>query len=255
MDVLGIDIGGSGIKGAIVDTISGTLTTERHRIPTPQPATPRAVAETTRELVEHFHWKGPIGCGFPAAIQQGVARTASNIDKKWIGVNVETLLHNRTNCPVTVVNDADAAGLAEVNFGAKRGLKGVTLLLTVGTGIGSALINNGVLVPNTELGHLKFKGDIAEKYASDSARKRQDLSWKEWGKRFNEYLHHVHRLFYPDLIILGGGASKKFEKYEDHIDVETDVMPAKLLNQAGIIGAAVAATAKAKGAKKSSTKS
>ncbi|MEL7341345.1 MAG: ROK family protein, partial [Bacteroidota bacterium] len=219
----------------------GKLTTERHRIPTPQPATPKAVARTVRKLTEHFEWSGPIGSGFPAAIQNGISKTASNIDKSWIGVNVEELFTNATNCPVKVVNDADAAGLAEAAFGGGKGQDGLVVLLTLGTGIGSALIINGTLVPNTEFGHLKFKGGIAEHYAADSVRKRKDLSWKEWGKRLNEYLNHVNRICYPDLIILGGGASKKFEKFEEELDVPVRIRPAELLNQAGIVGAALSA--------------
>lgn len=240
MKVLGIDVGGSGIKGAIVDLETGKLITERHRIPTPQPATPKAVARTVAKLCEHFEWKGPIGAGFPAAIQNGIARTASNIDDKWIDVNVEGIFAEATACKVRVVNDADAAGLAEATFGGGKGQKGLVVLLTLGTGIGSAMIIDGVLVPNTEFGHLKFKGGIAEHYAADSVRKRKDLSWKEWGKRLNEYLNHVHRICYPDVIILGGGASKKFEKFVDELDVPTPIRPAELLNEAGIVGAALA---------------
>ncbi|MEL6592908.1 MAG: ROK family protein, partial [Bacteroidota bacterium] len=183
---------------------------------------------------------GPIGAGFPAAIQSGVSKTASNIDKSWIGVNVEDLFAEATACSVKVVNDADAAGLAEATFGGGKGQYGLVVLLTLGTGIGSALIIDGKLVPNTEFGHLKFKGGIAEHYAADSVRKRKDLSWKEWGKRLNEYLNHVNRICYPDLIILGGGASKKFEKFKEEIDVPVEIRPAELLNQAGIVGAALA---------------
>lgn len=241
MEILGIDVGGSGIKGALVNVEEGVLITERHRIPTPQPSTPKAVAKVVAELVDHFEWEGPIGCGFPAAVQQGVAKTASNIHKGWIGTNVEQLFEKATKCPVRVINDADAAGLAEATFGTGRNRKGLVLLLTLGTGIGSALIMDGTLVPNSELGHLLFKGGIAEHYAADSARKREDLSWKAWGKRLNEYLVYAQRLFYPDMIILGGGVSKKFEKYEQYIDVPTTVVPASLLNGAGIVGAALAA--------------
>lgn len=240
MNILGIDIGGSGIKGAIVNTETGELVSERHRIPTPKPSTPQAVAETVSKLVTELEWNGPIGCGFPAAIQHGVSMTASNISKKWIGVNVENLLSQTLGMPVAVVNDADAAGLAEVRFGGGKGRKGLILLLTIGTGIGSALITDGNLVPNSELGHLHFKGDIAEKYCSDLARKEADLNWKQFGKRFDQYLHHVNRLFYPDLIVLGGGASKKFDKFDDHLSVSVPVVPAQLLNLAGIIGAALA---------------
>lgn len=241
MKVLGIDVGGSGIKGAIVDIQKGVLLTERHRIPTPQPATPKAVSKVFAQLIAHFEWKdAPIGVGFPAATLNGVAQTASNIHKDWIGTSVEQILKDVSDCPVKVINDADAAGLAEATFGAGKGQAGLVMLLTLGTGIGSALINDGKLVPNTELGHLKFKGGIAEHYASDAVRKSKDLSWKEWGKRLNEYLHHVNRLFYPNLIILGGGSSKKFEKFEGQFDVPVKVIPAQLLNQAGIVGAALA---------------
>lgn len=241
MDILGIDIGGSGIKGAVVNTSSGELISERHRIETPQPVTPQAVAQTVRQLVAQFEWKGSIGFGFPAAIQHGVARTAANIDKLWIGTDVRYLFHEATGCPVKVINDADAAGLAESAFGAGQGRKGLILVLTIGTGIGSALINHGVLIPNTELGHLRFMGGIAEHYASDAVRRQEDLSWDQWGDRLNEFLHHVASLFYPDLILLGGGVSKKFHKYQHQLDLTVPVVPASLLNQAGIVGAALAA--------------
>ncbi len=243
MEILGVDIGGSGIKGAIVDTEKGVMLTERFRLDTPKPATPQAVAQTFRKVVDHFQWKGPIGVGFPAVIQHGVARTASNIDKKWKGTNAQLLLHETVGCPVTVINDADAAGLAEVKFGSGKNRQGFILLLTVGTGIGSAIINNGILLPNTELGHLRFKGGIAEHYAADSVRKKEDLNWEKWGKRFNEYLQHVEFLFYPDLFVIGGGVSKKFQRYEQYLKVNTPVIPASLLNGAGIIGAALGAEA------------
>ncbi|MEL6675658.1 MAG: ROK family protein [Bacteroidota bacterium] len=243
MKVLGIDVGGSGIKGNIVDLSTGELLDERHRIPTPQPATPKAVAKTVAQLAKHFNWKGPIGCGFPAAMQHGVAQTASNIDKKWIGVSAEKLFAHATGCPVTVINDADAAGLAEVAFGGGKGKKGLVLLLTLGTGIGSALILDGKLVPNTELGHLKFKGGIAEHYCADSIRKKEDLSWSKWGGRVDEYLHHLKRLFYPDAFIIGGGVSKKWDKFSEHLTVDVPLFPAELLNHAGIIGAAMGAKA------------
>ncbi|MEM7515224.1 MAG: ROK family protein [Bacteroidota bacterium] len=241
MNILGIDVGGSGIKGAPVDTTTGTLLADRFRIDTPQPSTPKAMAKVVKEISKHFSWNGPIGCGFPAPIQKGVAKTATNIDDSWIGTSVEKTFGNATGCPVRAVNDADAAGIAENVFGAGQGRMGVTILLTIGTGIGSALFQDGKLIPNTELGHLIFKdGKIAEWYASDSARKRNDLKWGEWGKRFNKYLNHVHKIFYPDLIIVGGGASKKFNQFEDELDVPTEVVPAQSLNQAGIIGAALA---------------
>ncbi len=243
MEVLGVDIGGSGIKGAIINTDNGEMLSERYRLDTPQPATPQAVAQTFHRLVKHFDWKGPVGVGFPAVVQHGIARTAANIDKKWIGTDAQNILHEAVGCPVTIVNDADAAGLAEEKFGAGSRRDGLIILLTVGTGIGSAIINDGILLPNTELGHLRFKGGIAEHYAADSVRKKEDLEWHKWGKRLNEYLKHVEGLFYPDLFIIGGGVSKKFAKYQDQINITTPVIPAKLLNQAGIIGAALAAKA------------
>ena len=239
MKVLGVDIGGSGIKGQPVDIESGKLISERERFETPQPATPKSVAETLKKLVRHFDWKGPIGCGFPAIIQDGVARSASNVDKKWIGTDAEALFRDYTDCPTYVVNDADAAGIAEVKFGAGKKHNGVILLITIGTGLGSALFTNGQLVPNTELGHLILHGEKAELYASDAARKRDDLSWKSWGKRFNEYLQHLEFLFSPDLIILGGGASKKLDKFENKLELRTEVVPAKMLNNAGTVGAAL----------------
>ncbi len=239
MEILGIDVGGSGIKGAKVDITTGTLTTERHRIETPQPATPVAVANTIKEVVQHFDWKGPIGCGFPAVIQKGIVRTASNIHESWKQIDAVTLFSEVTGCSVKIANDADVAGLAEMHFGAGKGEDGTVVLITVGTGLGSAIFTEGKLLTNTEFGHLHFKGDIAEKYAADSARKREDLSWKKWSKRFNNYLEELERLFYPDLFIIGGGASKKFEKYDDAFTVEARVVPAQLLNEAGIVGAAL----------------
>lgn len=241
--ILGIDIGGSGIKGALVNLKDGSLLTERHRIPTPQPATPQAVAKVVKKLIDHFEYKGPVGCGFPAAINHGIVKTASNISKKWIGINVETLFKEATKLPFIVINDADAAAMGEMRFGAGKSKEGVTFLITIGTGIGTAIFLDGKLLPNTELGHLHLPGHkaIAEKYVSDATRKREDLSWSEWGKRFNQYINYVYSKFYPDRFILGGGASKKFEKFEEYISVPAPVYPCQLLNQAGIIGAAVAA--------------
>ncbi len=241
--LLGIDIGGSGIKGAIVDIKKGKLLTERHRIETPKPSTPMAVAHVVRELVEHFAWDGPVGCGFPAVVRHGVALTAANISRKWIGTNAEELFHETTDLPFAVLNDADAAALAEMRYGAGKGKKGVTFLITIGTGIGTALFLEDKLLPNTELGHLHLPGNKqdAEYFASDAARKRGDLSWSAWGKRFDQYLNYVYHLFYPDRFVIGGGASKKFDKFEAFITVPVPVLPAQLLNQAGIVGAALSA--------------
>jgi len=241
VDILGIDIGGSGIKGAPVDTIGGKLLGERYRLATPRPAGPPDVARCVKKIARHFQWQGPIGCGFPAVVQQGVVRTASNIDKGWIGLDVQALFGESCGMPVNVINDADAAGLAEVNFGHGQQRSGSMVLITIGTGLGSAVFFNRRLIPNTELGHLIMNGDIAENYASDSARKREDLTWKRWGKRFNDYLGEVERILWPELIVLGGGASKKFDKYERQLSTRAEVLPAKLLNEAGIIGAACAA--------------
>ena len=247
MEILGIDIGGSGIKGAPIDTNNGILLADRHRISTPSPATPNSVARVVSEMLMHFGWKGPIGCGFPAAIQKGVALTASNIDKAWIGTHVEQLFTQTTGVPTTVLNDADAAGLAEVYFGAGKGIHGLVFMVTVGTGLGTALIADGKLVPNTELGHIRLKkGIVAEPYASDSTKKKLDLSWKQWAKRFEDYLQEIEKLFYPDLILIGGGTSKRFEKFAPHLDLNTPIRPAKLLNNAGMIGAAKAAELKIK---------
>lgn len=238
MEILGIDIGGSGIKGAVVNTTDGTLITERHRIATPQPATPKAVAATVHELVNHFSYTGLIGCGFPALIRNGLVKTAANIDKSWVDVPVEELFSAITSQKVFVINDADAAGLAELRFGAGKGHAGMAMMLTIGTGIGSAIIHHDILLPGTELGHLEFKGKSAEKYCSEAVRERESLTWEEWGKRFNEYLLHLEMLFSPDLFILGGGASKKFNKFKSQLTTSTKVLPASLQNRAGIIGAA-----------------
>lgn len=241
MHVLGIDVGGSGVKGVPVDTASGATLADRVRIPTPEPATPEAVAEAVRQVAASFAWTGLLGCGFPAVIQDGVVRSAANIAKAWIGTDARALFSRVTGCRCTVLNDADAAGIAEMRFGAGRGTGGVVLIVTVGTGLGTALFINGALVPNTELGHLLLHDMEAEHYASDAVRKRLDLSWEQWGTRFNEYLLHVESLFWPDLIIIGGGASKKFEKFSGCLTVRTRVVPACLRNEAGMVGAAVAA--------------
>ena len=240
----GIDIGGSGIKAAPVDLEAGQFASDRLRVPTPQPSTPHAVADVVADLIEQFGAEVgelPIGCTFPAIIQQGVARSAANVDKSWIDTDVDALFTARVQRPVHVVNDADAAGVAEARFGAAKGVKGVVLVSTLGTGIGSALIIDGKLVPNTELGHLEVDGHDAETRAADSAREREDLSWEKWGHRLHKYYSTIERLFSPDLIVIGGGVSKKSSKYFPYIDIRTPLVPAQLLNDAGIIGAAVLA--------------
>lgn len=243
MEILGIDVGGSGIKGAPVDINTGALVTKRHRISTPQPATPEAVGEVIAEIVRSFEWDGPVGCAFPARIKQGVARTAANIDKAWIGTSVAQLIEDQAGCPAVVLNDADAAGVAEMRFGAGQNRSGLVLLLTFGTGIGSSLFINGTLVPNTEFGHITLHGMVAEHYAADRARKKNDLSWEAWAARAQEYLERIEFLLAPDLIILGGGVSKpkKREKYFQLLKTEAELVPAQLQNEAGIVGAAYSA--------------
>ncbi len=238
--ILGIDIGGSGIKGAPVDTDTGSLTAERLRIPTPLGAQPQDLAEVVVELVQHFNHQGPIGITFPGVVRHGVTMSAANVDKGWIGLDADLLFSNATGQPVTLLNDADAAGLAEARFGAGRSEHGVAMLLTFGTGIGSALLHGGVLVPNTELGHLWLdNGKEAESWASDRAREQEELKWDKWAKRASKYLQYVEMLFSPDLYIIGGGISKKAEKWQPYIECKTPLVTATLQNDAGIVGAAL----------------
>ena len=242
MEILGIDVGGTGIKGAIVNTETGILITERHRIPTPRPATPEAVANTIQEMINHFNWKGLVGCGFPTPLQHGKCLSGGNLHENWKDTSVNELFKNKTGNDFYVINDADAAGLAEINFGAGKGKQGVVVMITIGTGIGSAIFLNGQLLPNTEFGHvLHENGKIFEKYAADSVRKSKDLSLKVWGKRLHEYFEHIELLLSPDLFIIGGGASKKLDKFESRINIKTPIVAAKSENEAGIIGAALAA--------------
>jgi polyphosphate glucokinase len=241
--ILGIDIGGTGMKGAIVDITTGELLTERLKIPTPQPATPKAMTKVFKQLVDEIGWNGEIiGCGFPAIVKKGVAKSAANIHSEWINKNIVKLFQNITSREVHALNDADAAGLAEVRMGAGKGRSGTILMITIGTGLGSALYTNGQLVPNTELGHFKMHGKVAEHYAANSIRKKYDLSWEEWGGRLSEYLHHLERLFSPDLFILGGGVCKKMEFFRKHLTVETPIKKAVFQNNAGIVGAALYAS-------------
>lgn len=245
--MLGIDVGGTGVKGAPVDTTTGTLLAERCRLPTPQPSTPDAVAETIAELTRHFGWNGRGGCGFPGAVRNGVVLTAANVSKKWVGVHADTLLEKATGLDFVLLNDADAAGIAEMRFGAGKGKMGVVLTLTLGTGIGSSLSLDGKLVPNVELGQLEIDGQNAEKWASAKVRDDEDLSWKQWAERLDTYLVRVHSHLWPELIILGGGVSKKFEQFARYLTVDCPVVPAAFRNQAGIIGAAIAAAERARG--------
>jgi polyphosphate glucokinase len=238
---IGIDIGGSGIKGAVVDLDDGAFVGDRLRIDTPHPATPEAVAEVVAEVVAGLEIEGPVGCTLPAVVHNGVAASAANIDDAWIGVNAETVIGEATGRRVTVLNDADAAGVAEHRFGAAQGRGGVVIVLTLGTGIGSAVLTDGRLVPNTELGHLELDGHDAETRAASSVRETHDLSWPKWAERLDRYLHHVEALFSPDLFVLGGGVSRKHEKFVPRLTVTTEVVPAILRNRAGIVGAALRA--------------
>jgi polyphosphate glucokinase len=237
---LGVDIGGTGIKAAPVDVDTGRLLTKRERIPTPHHSTPEAVGEVVKELAGRFSWKGPIGCTFAEVIKHGFAQTAANVDESWIGTDVDAVLSAATGCPVTVINDADAAGLAEVRWGAAKDTPGVVILITLGTGIGSALFVDGVLVPNTELGHLVIRGKDAERRASANAREDNHQSWKDWAKLVDEYLHYVEDLLSPDLFVIGGGVSEKPERFVPHLTVGVPVVPAAMENDAGIAGAALA---------------
>jgi polyphosphate glucokinase len=239
----GIDIGGSGMKAAPVDlSDAGKLAEDRFRISTPAPATPEAVAAVVVELVQHFDWEGPAGIALPSVVRNGVVHSAANIDDSWIDVDAKALFSSVLGQDVVVMNDADAAGLAEMSFGAGAGRQGVVMALTFGTGIGSALFVDGHLVPNTELGHLEFKGESFEKWAAASARKRDDLSWKKWAARVSTYLQTIDALFSPDVVIVGGGASKSAEKWVPLIEARPKILVAEFANSAGIVGAAMASS-------------
>ncbi len=241
MITLGIDIGGTGIKGAPVDTEKGALLEERFRVLTPQPATPKAVADCVAEVVQKFNWDGRVGCGFPAVVKSGVVMTAANIDSSWIGTNSKTLFEKVSRCKINVINDADAAGLAEMRFGAGQGETGVVLMVTLGTGIGTALFVNGILFPNTELGHIEIRGKDGERRASEAAKDRKQLTWEAWAERLDEYFTRLEKLLWPDLMIIGGGGSKHYERFAHKLTVNARIAPAKMLNTAGIVGAGLAA--------------
>lgn len=242
MDVLGIDVGGTGIKVNVVNIETGQPIGEKLKIKTPAPSTPDAIIECLQTAVENFNWKGKkIGIGFPAVIKNGMSLTASNIDAKFINYPIDEEFSKALGCDVKVVNDADAAGIAEMTYGKGKGVNGLVLFLTLGTGIGSALFHNGTLLPNTELGHLKYKKSVFEKYASNSAREFHHLSWKKWAKELDVYLNHLDLLLSPDLILIGGGVSKNFDLYKQYLNVNVKVDMAALQNDAGIIGAAMAA--------------
>lgn len=244
MEILGIDIGGSGIKGAIVDTKTGELLSERQRIPTPKPGTPSAVADTVEELVKFFDYKGIAGCSFPTAVKNGKCLTAGNLSPEWVGVRIDKLFGDQLKKVDFVVgNDADLAGIAEMELGAGKGNQSKVFMVTVGTGIGTALFYKGMMIPNLELGRIfHTDGKIIELYASDFARKRDELSLKDWAKRFDFYLKHIDRVINPDLFIIGGGISKKYDKFRDHLTVNIPLKPAHFRNNAGIIGAAILAS-------------
>ncbi|KAA9153318.1 ROK family protein [Amycolatopsis acidicola] len=240
----GIDIGGSGIKGALVDLEKGALIGDRLRIDTPRPSTPEAVADVVAKVVRHFGWDGPVGITLPAVVKKGVAHTAANIDPAWIGTDADALFAERIGrdvADVAMLNDADAAGMAEIRFGDPEARHGVTTLLTFGTGIGSAVFQDGKLVPNTEFGHLEVDGHDAEKKAAASVKDNEELSYHQWAKRVNRYLTVLENLIWPDLFIVGGGVSKKSEKWVPHLDIRTKIIVASLQNNAGIVGAAAAA--------------
>lgn len=240
MKVLGIDVGGSGIKGAVVDTQTGKMLTDRHRVSTPSPATPKAIGLAIRGLVEYFQWQGLVGCGFPAAITHGFARTAANVDKSFINTNINELFSKLTGLTVCCINDADAAGVAEVAFGEGKNVDGTIILVTIGTGLGTALFISGRLVPNTELGHIYLANGIeAEVYAADASREKEDLKRRQWAPRLDVYLTTMENLFWPDLFIVGGGASKRLGRFIDLLTVKTPVVAASMLNEAGIVGAAI----------------
>jgi polyphosphate glucokinase len=241
MHALGIDIGGSGIKAAPVDVTSGKLLADRQKIDTPRPAQPDPIAAVVKKLTTAFNWSGPVGITFPGVITDGVTRTAANLDPAWIGLDAASLFGQATGNPVKVLNDADAAGMAEMTFGAGVGEKGTVLMLTFGTGIGSALFIQGILVPNTEFGHVEIHGEDAEKRASEHAKELHDMSWGKWAGRVGEYLQHIEAVLSPDLIIVGGGVSKQSEKWVPRLTgIHARIVPAAMLNDAGIVGAAMA---------------
>lgn len=240
MEILGVDIGGSGMKAAPVNVLTGEMVGERFRIPTPEGARPEDMAKVAKQLAEHFEWKGPIGMGFPAVVRFGVMYTAANVHESWIGTDGGKLFSEATGCPAYIANDADVAGLAEMTFGAGRGRsKGVVMVVTLGTGLGTAIFTDGILVPNTELGHIEIRGKDAERRASDAARQRKDMSWEEWAEKLSEYFGRLENLFWPELFIVGGGVSKSWEKFAPLMKIRTPMVPAQMLNQAGIVGAAM----------------
>ena len=241
MELLGIDIGGTGTKGALVNAETGEMLTERFRVPTPKSKKPKDMAKAIKEIVDHFDYKGPVGCGFPTIVKNGVCMSPGNLHKSWVGVNIDELLTETTGHEFTVLNDADAAGYASMNYGVGKGKNGLVTMLTVGTGLGSGAFFNGQLLPNFELGQIPYKKyKKIELYASNFAKERDDLSMEKWAKRFNKFLHYVELLVNPDLLIVGGGISKKWDQFGHLLETEADIVQAELMNHAGIIGAAIA---------------
>lgn len=239
-EILGIDVGGTGIKGALVDTNTGLLLTDKIKYGTPQPSNIDNVMDVINKLISDFNFENKnFGCGFPSVIKNNICCTAANIDDSWINADLKAIFLERTGSNVTFTNDADAAAVAEMKFGVGKDREGTIVLLTLGTGIGSGIFLNGQLLPNTEFGHLLYKNSIFEHYASNGARKKKGLSWKQWGDELSTYLNHVDLLVSPDLIILGGGVSKHFAKFRKHLNIKTDLVPAAMGNNAGIIGAAM----------------
>jgi len=240
---VGIDIGGTGIKGGVVDLTTGDLITPRIKLPTPEGGKPDDIVQTTKKVLEELEADPslPVGIDFPAVVLHGKTMSAANVSKKWIGFEAEKFFAETIGHPIMFVNDADAAGYAEAEYGAAKGRGGVVMLTTLGTGIGSALIVDGLLVPNTELGHLEIDGHDAEKKAAYSAKEREDLTWQHWGKRLTKYYSTLEKLFSPDVFIVGGGVSKHFDEWGHFVKIETELIPAKFLNNAGILGAAALA--------------
>jgi polyphosphate glucokinase len=246
MHALGIDIGGTGIKAAPVDVTTGKLLADRQKIETPRPALPDPVADVVKQLTTAFNWSGPVGITFPGVVTDGVTRTAHNLDPAWCGLDAGELFGKAIGNPVRVLNDADAAGIAEMTFGAGKGEQGTVLMLTFGTGIGSALFIKGILVPNTEFGHVEIRGRDAEIRASEHAKNLHDLSWSKWAGHVDEYLQHIEALLSPDLIIVGGGVSRQSDKWVPRLTgIRARVVPAAMLNEAGIVGAAMATSSDA----------
>jgi len=242
MEILGIDIGGSSLKGAIVDVNLGKLKTDTHRIPTPESREPEAMAQAVKEMVAHFNYKGIVGCGFPTIVKKGICKDEGNLSEKWVGVDVDALFEKTTGLNFTVINDADAAGLAETQFGAGKDKHGFVLMITVGTGLGSGAYLNGELIPNFELGQIPYKEfEKIEDWAASSVKTEQNLDYKEWAFRFNIFLNYINKILNPDVILVGGGISNDWNKFEKYLQVDTKIIPAELRNDSGVLGAAIAA--------------